>query len=86
MKFTFHTDPGHGWLAVPRAELNRVGVEAEITPYSYQSTDGSVVYLEEDCDAPTFIEAFKRLGGTVELGESYSEHTFIRTLPHYSKE
>ena len=51
--YTCHEDPGHGWLQVPHADIAALGVE--ITPYSYQK--GAYAYLEEDCDAPAFMQA-----------------------------
>jgi len=53
--YTFHHDAGHGWLEVPALELVRLGIEMEITQFSY--IFGDRVYLEEDCDAPAFIKA-----------------------------
>ena len=55
--FTFHSDPGHGWLEVPRKMLTELGIDGEITGYSYQR--GGLAYLEEDCDAGTFIKAYQ---------------------------
>jgi len=72
--YVFHTDPGHGWLAVKRTELIRLGILDKITPFSYQS--GGTVYLEEDCDAATFIEAKKRVGETVTFRYSNSPRRY----------
>ena len=76
--YVFHSDPGHGWLAVKRSELVRLGILDKITPCSYQR--GGTVYLEEDCDAGTFIKAKEANGETFEYRESYQENTPIR---HY---
>jgi hypothetical protein len=46
--FTHYTDPGHGWVEVPRALLHELGIADKITGYSYQR--GEDVFLEEDCD------------------------------------
>jgi hypothetical protein len=54
-KYVFHTDPGHGWLAVKMAELHRLGIAGQITRFSYMR--GQTAYLEEDCDLTTFIKA-----------------------------
>lgn len=53
--FTFHTDPGHGWLEVPRSLLDVLGIAAQVSPYSY--IDGPRAYLEEDCDAGLLLRA-----------------------------
>jgi len=58
--YIFYTDPGHGWLAVERAELQRLGIEDQISEFSYEQ--GETVYLEEDCDASAFIQAKKDNG------------------------
>lgn len=50
--YTFFTDPGHGWLRVPLADLHEVGFK----PSKYSYYDKDYAYLEEDCDAPLFME------------------------------
>lgn len=55
LRFTFYSDPGHGWLAVPSWVLRLSGVANKITRYSY--IKGDIVYLEEDCDYSTFMQA-----------------------------
>ena len=52
---TFIEDPGHGWLKVPLAELDVLGIRGQITPYSY--INGEYAYLEEDVDAGTYLDA-----------------------------
>jgi len=51
--YRFYHDPGHGWLAVKRVELKRLGLLDKISEYSYQR--GKTVYLEEDSDAGIFL-------------------------------
>lgn len=55
--FDFHYDAGHGWLKVPAIELNKLNIADKISKFSYRA--GSNVYLEEDCDAPRFMGAYK---------------------------
>jgi hypothetical protein len=59
--YKFYIDAGHGWLAVKRAELVDLGILDKITRYSYER--GNTVYLEEDCDATTFINAYEKKNG-----------------------
>lgn len=59
-KHTFYSDPGHGWLAVPRQELIDLGILHKITSYSYQRQ--GMVYLEEDCDLSTYAAAIDATG------------------------
>lgn len=77
LSFTFHSDPGHGWLEVPRALLAHLGILKNISRYSYEN--GSNVYLEEDCDAPRFVEAFiKKNGYTPNMPDKYNADSPIR--------
>ena len=51
-------DPGHSWLIVPLKHLQQAGVVDQITAYS--PLVGNKVYLEEDCDMYTFVDAMKK--------------------------
>jgi hypothetical protein len=63
--FTFHSDPGHGWLEVSIPDLLRVGlVPSDFSAYSYQHLNK--VYLEEDCDATMFVMTYEQQVGTFE--------------------
>jgi len=77
--YIFHEDPGHGWLAVKRAELERLGILNQVSSCSYQR--GDTVYLEEDCDAALFVEAKEKAGEPFEHRVSYQERSPIR---HYA--
>jgi hypothetical protein len=80
MSYRFITDPGHGWLEVPMAELVELEIAHTISKCSYMSRDGKLAYLEEDCDAPRFNDA---KGGPQALEITHQESTFVRRLPHY---
>lgn len=41
--FTFHSDPQHGWLKVPKDLLATLGIDQKITRYSYMR--GAYAYL-----------------------------------------
>ena len=58
---TYYYDGGHGWLAVPRAELVRLGLVGQVTAYSYEL--GETVFLEEDGDMRLWIDAVRADGG-----------------------
>lgn len=58
LKLTNHNDPGHSWYAVKRSLVKELGLEKEISPYSYQR--GQTVYLEEDSDAGKFFNAYAK--------------------------
>ncbi len=67
--FIFHTDPGHGWLEVPKEIVKSVGIK--VSSYSYEN--GRYAYLEEDSDAPRFIAACRDAGYTVEYVEKNTD-------------
>ena len=77
--FTFESDSGHGWLLVTYAQLAKVGLsEQDITPFSYVSQTGQIA-LEEDCDAATFLDAWKaKTGEAPRFDEQTVETTDIR--------
>lgn len=80
--FTFHTDPGHGWVEVPYAMLVDLGIEHKISSYSYRK--GDACYLEEDCDACVFMNAFvAKHGYEGKIVEQYRERTPIRSYGRY---
>ena len=72
VRYIWYTDPGHGWLRVPLAELDRLGIRDKMSVYSYRS--GGYAYLEEDCDALAFIDA-KKARGEWPDGEIPETHT-----------
>ena len=43
-----YSDPAHAWAKVKRQVLVNLGLDKEVSPYSYQYKDN--VYLEEDND------------------------------------
>lgn len=54
----WHMDYGHSWLEVTNSLLKKLGIADKISHYSYQKDD--YAYLEEDCDASIFFEAYFR--------------------------
>ena len=85
LKFTFYSDPGHGWLEVSRDFLDKLGITDEITPCSYQDNFG-YVYLEEDCDYATFVDAMKEKGIEFEIREvSNNNESRIRKFKCFTK-
>lgn len=82
-QYVFHTDPGHGWLAVKRSELVFLGVLEKISPYSYMK--GKTVYLEEDMDAAIFMQAYEqKFGKELKYKSTYLERTPIRYYSRFS--
>ncbi len=77
--FNFHSDCGHGWLAVKIADLGKVNLPLnDISNYSF--VRGKTVYLEEDCDAPKFIKAYEATYGTsMKYVEKHTSRSTIRS-------
>lgn len=82
----FHRDAQHGWLAVKRKELVALGLDKEISAFSYQL--GKTVYLEEDVDAPKYLKAAAAaLGREVETKDAkFWEKSNIRGFSAYTPE
>jgi len=70
--FTHHADSGHGWLAVKDMDLVDVGLTPRsFSKYSYAK--GGTYYLEEDCDAGKFLNAYRAKHGTMpSIVETYT--------------
>jgi len=85
--FNYHTDPGHGWLAVKVKDAKAVGLDVrDFTSCSYKSKSGQTLYLEEDCDMTIFWEAWtKNYPGEVFWSHVRPCHTnkrhWVRSLP-----
>ena len=78
---TFISDPGHGWLRVPLADIADLGIEEDISPYSF--VDKRFAYLEEDDDCSVFVQACKAKNIPLPtIKEKYVEH-FNRNRPRF---
>jgi hypothetical protein len=77
--FDFISDPGHGWLKVNTRDLFALGLTpADFSSYSYRRGDD--LYLEEDCDASTFLAAWKVKNPTkpIKFRERVSKRKYSR--------
>ena len=83
IEYNFYSDPGHGWLAVNYDELVELGIADKISSYSY--IRGNTVYLEEDCDMSTFMNAMEAKGVQLKLAyiNEPNNDSFIRSLRRY---
>lgn len=62
MEFKFFSDPGHGWLRVDIQSAESVGLKpSSFSRYSYHF--GHWLFLEEDCDAGIFVNAYLKKNG-----------------------
>lgn len=91
MRFTFYSDPGHAWLEVEVSELQRLGIHRAVSSFSYMNRRADLAYLEEDADAPLFIEAYCKAYG-LEPSEFWArvkqvaeERCFVRGLSNYNE-
>lgn len=57
LTLNYHSDAGHGWVAVKIALLADLGIADKISQCSYQR--GKSAYLEEDCDAVLLVDTLK---------------------------
>lgn len=82
---TFHSDPGHGWLAVKISLLQELGLEDKISGYSYMK--GKTAYLEEDGDASLFMKSAKEKGYevTIKRGKMMDTNHAIRSYGRFDK-
>jgi hypothetical protein len=84
IKLTWHSDPSHGWLAVPLNLIKLLNIADKISRYSYIDKNLKTVYLEEDCDAPQFISAAIASGIQITMAEHcYTDSAPIRDLPRF---
>jgi len=73
-RYLFHSDAGHGWLEVPRSDIETLGIDDLISVYSYQK--GKRVFLEEDRDALIFHHALEKALGMDLKAEDFSREVF----------
>jgi hypothetical protein len=83
--FTFLSDPGHAWLQVPVGDVIDLGMtQLDFSSCSYCCGVGAdkVLFLEEDCDAPKFLDAYERVhGAKPTINENHTDRdSFVRFL------
>ena len=90
--YHFYADNGHGWLKVKKSDLVELGIENEITNYSFEN--GDYAFLEEDSDTYRFFDAYRkkhnivnatRLSDVFNIKEHKSNYSRIRSYWHYKK-
>lgn len=83
MRLDFYEDPGHGWLAVPLALLDRLDLLDKVSSYSYMR--GRLAHLEEDCDYSLFAAAMRDAGLSFSLRERHTDNpSRIRSYEPFS--
>jgi len=86
MIITIYSDAGHAWGKVKKQYLSKLGIEKQITHYSYQR--GDYAYLEEDRDLTTLCKALDANGITYTFNEkvAYERPSKIRSYQSYKVE
>ena len=79
--YRFFSDPGHGWLEVDYHDLLELGIERQISRYSYRK--GRLVYLEEDCDMAVLGAFREHFTVDPRIDEVHQDPTPIRNYPPY---
>lgn len=72
-----YEDASHGWYKVSKHLLSKLGISDKITDFSYMKDDHA--YLEEDCDATTFFNAFEQAYPNTQIRTKYIECEYDRT-------
>ena len=82
MTLDFYQDPGHGWAKISLAKLKALGIDQEISYFSY--TRGLHAYLEEDCDLNRLYQACDKQGIKLVLREHHTNNNSkIRNYQSY---
>jgi hypothetical protein len=83
--YRFISDAGHGWLEVPLLHAKALGITG--SRYSYikpaSKEQDAMLYLEEDCDAPQFDQAYTKVFkiAPVQTWNYVQGDSFVRSLP-----
>jgi len=84
----WEVDSGHAWLRVDLADLFRSGIYEDISGCSYVDAIKGVAYLEEDCDAGTYLKAIGWIGivrSQYSSKENYVDgDSWVRNLPRFT--
>jgi len=75
------SDPAHGWLVVPIQDVVDSGFKP--SPASFVDPARGLAYLEEDCDAPGFVDAVGVKRSVARRWKALSVDWFDRTLPRW---
>ena len=79
-EYTYHQDPGHGWIEVPLSDVVRL----RLNPSRYSYRKAERVFLEEDSDGPEWAKAKKDAGEPFNLKDVHVNYdSFIRDLPRF---
>ena len=82
MTLDFYQDPGHGWVKIHLDKLKALGIDKDISYFSY--TRGAYAYLEEDCDLARLSKACEDQGIILKLRDHIADRdSKIRNYQSY---
>lgn len=82
MTLDFYQDPGHGWVKIHLDKLKALGIDKDISYFSY--TRKQYAYLEEDGDLSILIKACDDRGIVLKFREHNSDRdSKIRNYQSY---
>jgi hypothetical protein len=82
MTLDFYQDSGHGWVKIHLDKLKALGIDKDISYFSY--TRKQYAYLEEDCDLSILIKACDDKGIVLKFREHNSDRdSKIRNYQSY---
>ena len=77
-----YSDPSHAWAKVKRQVLINLGIDKEISSYSYQLRDN--VYLEEDADLSLLFQRLSKDNVRMKFVERHTDNpSRIRNYESY---
>lgn len=77
-----YSDPSHAWAKVKRQVLVNLGIDKEISSYSYQLRDN--VYLEEDADLSLLFQRLSKDNVRMKFVERHTDNpSRIRSYESY---
>lgn len=72
MNIIMITDMNHGWGIVSSAQLKAARMSPDdFSGYSYQTPNGEIFALEEDCDFPKYLGKLDAMGVKYEITDRY---------------
>ena len=67
-------DPSHGWLVVANWQLKKFRMnKSDFSNFSYHSQNNEIIYLEEDCDMPKFLNKLDSMNVEYQIQEKEIE-------------
>lgn len=82
MTLNYYQDPGHGWVKIGLDKLKALGIDKDISYFSY--TRKQYAYLEEDCDLNKLYQACDKQGIVIKLREHIADKSSkIRNYQSY---